>query len=217
MCHYYIWCFLLTHWHTFWNFDAGTFLLLWKCSVGCFLYNEKSESESHSVMSTSLQNHGLYSPWNSPGQNTGMVAIPFSKGFSQPRDQTQISHIIGGSLPAEPQGKPKNNGVGSLSLLQEIFPTQESNRGLLHGRRILYQLSYQGSPDSFWQLLGHCDSSFALQLFINWNIKELALLIDTMKNKQLISLIWEKCKPCHLNNSDCKMLLIGRFILIKKC
>ena len=79
MCHYYIWCFLLTHWHTFWNFDAGTFLLLWKCSVGCFLYNEKSESESHSVMSTSLQNHGLYSPWNSPGQNTGMVAIPFSK------------------------------------------------------------------------------------------------------------------------------------------
>ena len=96
MCHYYIWCFLLTHWHTFWKFDAGTFSLLWKCSVGCFLYNEKSESESHSVMSTSLQNHGLYSPWNSPGQNTGVVAIPFSRGSSQPRDQTQISHIIGG-------------------------------------------------------------------------------------------------------------------------
>ena len=33
------------------------------------------------------------------------------------------------SLPAEPQGKPKNTGVGSLSLLQGIFPTQESNRG----------------------------------------------------------------------------------------
>ena len=31
------------------------------------------------------------------------------------------------SLPAEPQGKPKNTGVGSLSLLQGIFPTQESN------------------------------------------------------------------------------------------
>ena len=58
------------------------------------------------------------------------------------------------SLPAEPQGKPKNTGVGSLSLLQRIFPTQElnwgltqeSNQGLLHCRRILYQLSYQGSP-----------------------------------------------------------------------
>ena len=49
------------------------------------------------------------------------------------------------SLPAEPPGKPKNTGVGSLSLLQQIFPTQESNRSLLHCRRILYQLSYQGS------------------------------------------------------------------------
>ena len=48
------------------------------------------------------------------------------------------------SLPAEPQGKPKNTGVGSLSLLQGIFLTQESNRGLLHCRRILYQLSYEG-------------------------------------------------------------------------
>ena len=51
------------------------------------------------------------------------------------------------SLPAEPQGKPKNTGVGSLSFLQEIFPTQESKRGLLHCTQITYQLSYQGSPD----------------------------------------------------------------------
>ena len=34
-----------------------------------------------------------------------------------------------------------DTGVGSLSLLQGIFPTQRSNPGLLHGRRILYQLS----------------------------------------------------------------------------
>ena len=50
-----------------------------------------------------------YSPWNSPGQNTG---------------------------------------VGSLSLLQVIFPTQGSNPGLPHCRRILYQLSFKGSPYS---------------------------------------------------------------------
>ena len=36
--------------------------------------------------------------------------------------------------------------MGSLSLLQRIFPTQELNRGLLHCRQILYQLSYQRSP-----------------------------------------------------------------------
>ena len=40
----------------------------------------------------------------------------------------------------------QNIRVGSLSLLQQIFPTQESNRGLLHVRQILYQLSYEGSP-----------------------------------------------------------------------
>ena len=53
------------------------------------------------------------------------------------------------SLPAEPQGKPRNTGVGSLSLLQWIFLTQESNWGLLHCRWILYQLSYQGSPSNY--------------------------------------------------------------------
>ena len=51
-------------------------------------------------------------------------------------------------LPAEPQLKPKNTAVGSLSLLQGIFPTQKSNQGLLHYRQILYYLSYQGSPKS---------------------------------------------------------------------
>ena len=50
------------------------------------------------------------------------------------------------SLLAETQGKPKNTGVGSLSVLQQIFSTQELNRGLLHCRWILDQLSYQGSP-----------------------------------------------------------------------
>ena len=64
-------------------------------------------SESRSVVSNSLRSHGLYSPWNSPGQNIG---------------------------------------VGSLSLLQGIFPTQGSTPGLLHYRWILYQLSHKGSP-----------------------------------------------------------------------
>ena len=39
----------------------------------------------------------------------------------------------------------RNIGMGSRSLLQGIFPTQGLNRGLLHCKRILYQLSYQGS------------------------------------------------------------------------
>ena len=40
----------------------------------------------------------------------------------------------------------QNTGVGSLSLLQGLFPTQGSNPGLLHCRRIIYQLSPKGIP-----------------------------------------------------------------------
>ena len=73
------------------------------------------------------------------------VAFPFSRESSQPRDQTQVSHISSRFFTSWAQGKPKNTGVGSLSLLQWISLTQWSNWGLLHCR-ILYQLSYQESP-----------------------------------------------------------------------
>ena len=55
------------------------------------------------------------------------VALPYSRAYSQPRDQAQASHIKANSSPADPQGKPKNAVVGSLSLLQQSFPTQDLN------------------------------------------------------------------------------------------
>ena len=74
------------------------------------------------------------------------VAFSFSRGSSQPRDRTQVSNFAGGFFTSWATRKPKNTGVGSLSLLQWIFPIQESNQGLLYCRRILYQLGYEGSP-----------------------------------------------------------------------
>ena len=100
-------------------------------------------SESQSVRSDSLRPYELkHSPWNSPGQNTGVGSLSLLQGLFP----TQGSNPGADSLPAELPGKPKNTGVGNLSLLQQIFLTQESNWGLLHCRWILYQLSYQGSP-----------------------------------------------------------------------
>ena len=79
-----------------------------QCYVAAWMEGEfGGECESHSVLSDFLRPHGLYSPRNSPGQNTR---------------------------------------VGSLSLLQGIFPTQELNPGLPHCRWILYQLSHKESP-----------------------------------------------------------------------
>ena len=53
-------------------------------------------SESHSVMSNSLPPHGLYGPWNSPGQNIGVGSVLVPEGSSQTRDQAQVSRIAGG-------------------------------------------------------------------------------------------------------------------------
>ena len=107
-----------------------------------------SESESHSVVSSSLRPHGLYSQWNSPDQNTG---------------------------------------VGSLSFLQQIFPTQELNWSLLHCRWILYQLSQQESP-RIWDWLAYPFSSrssrprnwtgvssSACRFFTSWAMRETEL------------------------------------------
>ena len=58
------------------------------------------------------------------------VPVPFSRGSSQPGIEPRSPTLQENSLPTEPPGKPKNTGVGSLSLLQQIFRTQESNRGL---------------------------------------------------------------------------------------
>ena len=104
------------------------------------------------------------------------IAMPFSRGTPQSRDRTCIScfscidrwvlshqcHLGSPYLPVRvtqscltlcnpmdcsPWNSPgQNTGVGSLSLLQGIFPTQGWNPGHLHCRRILYQLSHQGSP-----------------------------------------------------------------------
>ena len=82
------------------------------------------------------------------------VAMP-SKGSSHPGIQPRSLILQADSLPSEPRGKPMNTGVGSLSLLQGIFPTQESNQGLLHCRQILYQLSYQGNPYFLWSLTNY--------------------------------------------------------------
>ena len=101
--------------------------------------------ESHSVVSNSLPPHGLYSQWNSPGQNTG---------------------------------------VGSLSLLQGMFPIQGLNPGLPHCERTLYQLSHKGCPrilewvaypfsrESCWPRNWTRVSCIAGRFFTNWAIRE---------------------------------------------
>ena len=132
--------------------------------------SQRSESESHSVVSNSLQPHGLCSPWNSPGQNTG---------------------------------------VGSLSLLQGIFPTQGLNSGIPHCRWILCQLSHKGSPrilewvsypfsrGSPWPRNRTGVSCIAGGFFANWAIREAKNLTLAVRFllplKTEIKNVWHLC------------------------
>ena len=74
---------------------------------------------------------------DSPGKNTEWVAMPSSRGSSTPRVQTQVSLTAGGFFT---EGAIRET---QEYLYQRIFLTQESKRGLLHCRQILYQLSYK--------------------------------------------------------------------------
>ena len=68
----------------------------------------------------------------------GVGSVSLLQGnLSNPGIEPGSSALQADSLPAEPQVKTKNTGVGSLSLLQRIFPTKEWNQGLLHCRWIL--------------------------------------------------------------------------------
>ena len=122
--------------------------ITWKFSLKLTVAMEAKVKIAQSVMSNFLQPYGLYSPWNSQGQNTG---------------------------------------VGSLFLLQGIFPTQGSNPGLLYYRRNLYQLSHEGSPGILEWVAYHFSrassqprnrtgvSCIAGRFFTNWAIREALL------------------------------------------
>ena len=75
------------------------------CTDNIYLHIN-NERESLSVISNSLPPLVLYSPWNSLTRILEWVAFPFSRGSSQPRDWTQVSHSEGNSLPTELSGKP---------------------------------------------------------------------------------------------------------------
>ena len=63
--------------------------------------------------------------WDSPGKNTGVVAIPFSRGSSQPRDWTQVSCIAGRLFTSEPPRKPCVGRKGRWSIWQDTWDNKD--------------------------------------------------------------------------------------------
>ena len=105
----------------------------------------ESESESRSVVSDSLWPNGLYSPWNSLGQNTGVGSLSLLQGIFW----TQ------GSNPGLPHCR---------WILYKL-----SHQG---SSRILEWVAYPFSSRSFWLRNWTRVSSIAGEFFTNWDIRE---------------------------------------------
>ena len=135
----------------------------------------------------------LYSPWNSPGQNTA---------------------------------------VSSLSLLQGIFPTQESNPSLLHCRWILYQLNRKGSPrilewvaypfsrGSSWPRNQTRVSYIAGRFFTNWPIREVCSDLRGGKKNKKILWIWNRKEQTCLHIESiflCSVAWADSATFVKEC
>ena len=126
------------------------------------------------------------------------VAFPFSRDLPNPGIKPRSLALRMDSSPAEPRGKPKNIGVGSLSLFQQIFPTQKSNWGLLHCRQILYQLSLMQTPKSIKSSLSFLYHSQANLEFSKWTFKD--QIIEENKNEIIMENINSTCNSIHLFN-----------------
>ena len=85
--------------------------------------------------------HGFFRPEYWSGQ-----PFPSPKDIPNPEIKPRSLTLQADSLPAEPQGKPKNDWRGQPIPSPVDLPDRESNRGLLHCRWVLYQPTYMGNP-----------------------------------------------------------------------
>ena len=119
---------------------------------------------------------------------------PFINGMNMKVKVTQPCPTFCGPVDSPWNSPGQNTGMGSLSLLQGIFPTQGSNPGLPHCRQFLYQLShrrssrilewvtYPFSSGSSWTRNWTRVSCHAGGLFNSWAIREAPLMARLLQN-----------------------------------
>ena len=123
----------------------------------------------------------IHSPWNSPGQNTGVGSLSLLQGiFPTQGSNPDLLHCR--------QILYQLSYKGSLRILewiaylfQGICRIQESNQGLLHCTQILYQLNYQGSPISYQE------SPQILYLYLHFNRSEISMSFKKLSLSDLLS------------------------------
>ena len=112
----------------------------------------ESESESRSVVSDSLRPHGLYSPWNSPGQNTGVSNLSLLQGvFPTQGSNPGLLHYGWILYHLSHQGSPRIlEWVAYFFSRGSSRPRNQTGVSCIAGR---FLLSYEGSPEVLSEVL----------------------------------------------------------------
>ena len=121
----------------------------------------KNESESRSVVPDSSRPHGLYSPWSSPGQNTGVGSLSLLQGIFPPKDWTQVSRSAGGfftSWAATPGELRAETQIGICPLTFTADYSQKSKHG--------------SNPSVHWRMKGEAECSSCIQWKIIFSLKK---------------------------------------------
>ena len=105
--------------------------------------------------------HHPYPPWLLDLRCAEFILCVFQHfSFGESESQSVMSDSLQPNrLYSRWNSQSQNTGVGSLSLLQGIFPAWESNQCLLHCRGILYQLNWLGKPSHSSETLLSCMKS----------------------------------------------------------
>ena len=136
---------------------------------------------------------------------------PMDRGAWQAKESESHS-VMSDSLRPHGLYKPwnspaQNTGEGSHSLLQGLFPTQDSNPGVSHCRRILYQLSHKGSPRILeWVAYPFSSRSYqprnrtgvsciAGGFFTNWAIREFRATVHVVTKESDTTAIKQQQQP----------------------
>ena len=137
-------------------------------------------------MSDSLRHHGLYSPWNSPGQNTRVVSFSLLQGkLPNPGIKPRSPALQADSLPTEPPGK-KIKQLQQMVFITNILKSKKENKWL-GAEQVHFCMWFPQSTNNI-----HC--TFLTQLIVFCQLKYLRQISSADQHNTLQHYVWKTCQ-----------------------
>ena len=155
-----------------WSLDILLFQSL-ESKKFLFPYESKTESERHSVVSDSLQPHGLYKPWNSPCQNTGVASLSLLQGiFPIQKSNPGLPHCRWILYQLSLKGSPRIlEWVAYPFFSVSSWPRNQTGVSCIAGRVFVNWAMREAGSGSFWYIKERMVRNQCYGVPENWNYK----------------------------------------------